>query len=189
MLTGYLKESYHSTAYAINVYILPGQNAIRLSRYPQEDVEQGRSPQIKLSFARKLVKSGVGKKKKKSTQDCDVSSGHLDKNMKKKQKRFIESSDSEDKNFIASDRDVEEMGLYASEDESFVNIGKRKRATNETAVNSARINKDEDEDHWIFTMTGPSHSEATPAGSKGRRRSNGTRTNFEQEEIIDICSE
>ena len=56
LLSQYLKESFHSTAYSINVYVIPGQQAIRLVRYSREDIEGGKGPRIQIVFLKKASK-------------------------------------------------------------------------------------------------------------------------------------
>jgi ATP-dependent DNA helicase Q1 len=58
LLQDYIKEEYSSTAYAINVYLIPGAHALRLSRLSEEDVRSGSGPRIRASF----VKKGKGMK-------------------------------------------------------------------------------------------------------------------------------
>jgi len=67
-----MKEEYSSTAYTINVYLIPGTQSLRLSRLSEEDVRNGSGPRIRASF----VKKGKGRKSaanaKKSTKSGDV---------------------------------------------------------------------------------------------------------------------
>ena len=60
LLTGYLKESFHSTAYAINVYVVPGDNALRLSRWSREDIESGKAPKSTLALVKKSARREGG---------------------------------------------------------------------------------------------------------------------------------
>ncbi|OAX38744.1 ATP-dependent DNA helicase [Rhizopogon vinicolor AM-OR11-026] len=48
----YLEEAFSSTAYTVNVYVAPGNQALRLTRLTREDVVNGRSPRIQCSFRR-----------------------------------------------------------------------------------------------------------------------------------------
>lgn len=51
MLTSqYLGESFSSTSYATNVYIIPGELAIRLSRFGYAQIVNGEGPRIRCSF-------------------------------------------------------------------------------------------------------------------------------------------
>lgn len=50
MLDGYLEEVFSQTAYAINVYIKPGANAIRLTRLSRDDIENVRGPRLLCTF-------------------------------------------------------------------------------------------------------------------------------------------
>jgi len=53
MLCGYLKEEYSATAYAINVYVRPGDQSARLSRQSKDDVLAGNGPRIEATFVSK----------------------------------------------------------------------------------------------------------------------------------------
>lgn len=48
----YLAEAFSSTAYTVNVYVAPGNQALRLTRFNREDVVSGRGPRIQCSFRR-----------------------------------------------------------------------------------------------------------------------------------------
>ncbi|KAG8777037.1 hypothetical protein FRC12_000578, partial [Ceratobasidium sp. 428] len=50
VLSGHLKEIFHSTAYSINVYLQPGPQAIRLTRLDRDAVEAGGAPKIECTF-------------------------------------------------------------------------------------------------------------------------------------------
>jgi ATP-dependent DNA helicase Q1 len=71
LLQDYMKEEYSSTAYTINVYLIPGKLSLRLSRLSEEDVINGSGPRIRASF----VKKGKGRKSaaaKKSAKSGDI---------------------------------------------------------------------------------------------------------------------
>ncbi|KAF8600248.1 ATP-dependent DNA helicase [Ceratobasidium sp. AG-I] len=50
VLSGHLKEVFHSTAYAINVYLQPGPQAARLTRLSKDAVEAGAAPKVECTF-------------------------------------------------------------------------------------------------------------------------------------------
>ncbi|QRV92276.1 DEAD/DEAH box helicase [Ceratobasidium sp. AG-Ba] len=50
VLSGHLKEIFHSTAYSINVYLQPGPQAIRLTRLDRGVIEAGGAPKIECAF-------------------------------------------------------------------------------------------------------------------------------------------
>jgi len=39
LLSRYLEEAYSANSYAVNVYVVPGPQAIRLGRFSREDLE------------------------------------------------------------------------------------------------------------------------------------------------------
>jgi len=122
LLTDYLKESFHSTAYSINVYVQSGPNALRLSRFRREQVEAGQGPRISQTFAKKgkNVKEGSkgGKQRnassakgKKRQRDESESESEIVVAKNKGKKRMREpESDNE------GDNDVDDM----YEDDDFV---------------------------------------------------------------------
>jgi len=48
----YLEETFSSTAYTVNVYVAPGNQALRLTRFAREDIVNGGGPRIQCSFRR-----------------------------------------------------------------------------------------------------------------------------------------
>ncbi|KAI0646663.1 P-loop containing nucleoside triphosphate hydrolase protein [Trametes meyenii] len=67
LVEGFLELSFSPTAYTVNVYLKPSDNAGRFTRLSGEDVEQGRGPSFDCAFLRKAGKrknaSGAGTKK------------------------------------------------------------------------------------------------------------------------------
>lgn len=61
----YLEEAFSSTAYTVNVYVAPGNQALRLTRFTREDIVNGGGPRIQCSFRR----HGRKVKSKKTTFD------------------------------------------------------------------------------------------------------------------------
>ena len=106
LLADYLKESFHSTAYAINVYVQPGPNALRLSRLRQEQVKAGQGPRISVIFS-KIEK----KRQRKKRQRDDTSSGSEVVMPKPKGKKRMREVGSENE-----DNDVDDM----YEDDDFI---------------------------------------------------------------------
>lgn len=114
LLADYLKESFHSTAYAINVYVQSGTNALRLSRFRQEQVEARQGPRISLTFTKKgkNVKEGnkggkqrtasSAKGKKRQREESESGSEIVvTKSKGKKRMREVESE--------KEDNDVDDM--------------------------------------------------------------------------------
>ncbi|WVQ97922.1 hypothetical protein IAU59_005040 [Kwoniella sp. CBS 9459] len=65
LLLGYLTDSYHATAYAVNVYMIPSDTAIRLSRLSLEDIQAGKSVKVECTFQAPPMKQSKGKNKGK----------------------------------------------------------------------------------------------------------------------------
>lgn len=67
LLLGYLEEEYVTTSYAINVYLVPGIQAVRLLRLSLDDVQGTAGPRIITSFLKEKRKQrGPGGKGKGS---------------------------------------------------------------------------------------------------------------------------
>jgi hypothetical protein len=70
---GYLKEEYVTNTYAINVYLIPGQQALRLSRLSKEDIEGGKGPRIATVFPKRekvrRIPTAPGKKRSSKPSD------------------------------------------------------------------------------------------------------------------------
>ncbi|KAG8799909.1 hypothetical protein FRC16_004113 [Serendipita sp. 398] len=70
LLMGYLKEDYVPTSYSINVYLIPGNQEIRLSRLSLQDVQAGSGPRIIGTFPKreKRKRASTGKPRTKGKQ-------------------------------------------------------------------------------------------------------------------------
>ena len=114
LLSHHLKEDFHSTAYSINVYVLPGPQAIRLTRLSREAVEGGAGQRIEWTFLKKTGRiTGKSKRKDsgiqaKSPKDSSNSSSPLGsalvpKRKTKKRRRLISSDDGQDSDSFNDD--------------------------------------------------------------------------------------
>lgn len=52
LISRYLSEAFSSTAYSVNVYVTPGELAIRLTRFTRSEIVNGKGPRIYCSFRR-----------------------------------------------------------------------------------------------------------------------------------------
>ena len=72
LLSRYLKEAFSSTAYTVNVYVEPGELALRLVRFPRADILAGKGPRVHCSFRRhkqrrsSATDATAGRKRKQS---------------------------------------------------------------------------------------------------------------------------
>lgn len=57
LISRYLAEAFSSTAYSVNVYVVPGELALRLTRFARADILAGQGPRIHCSFRRNQRKS------------------------------------------------------------------------------------------------------------------------------------
>lgn len=67
LLSGYLKEDFHSTAYSINVYVSAGPQALRLTRLSRQKVEAGEGSRIDCTFVNKITKKRKSSAKSSTT--------------------------------------------------------------------------------------------------------------------------
>ncbi|KAG9311882.1 ATP-dependent DNA helicase [Chiua virens] len=75
IVTRYLKEAFSSTAYAVNVYVVPGELALRLTRFTRADILAGKGPRIHCSFKRhhrRVPSTTDGKKRKQPAKNKDA---------------------------------------------------------------------------------------------------------------------
>ncbi|KAF8122865.1 ATP-dependent DNA helicase [Boletus edulis] len=74
----YLGEAFSSTAYSVNVYIVPGELAIRLTRFTRADIVAGKGPRIHCSLRQAHQRKSsstdatAGRKKKQPAQTNGV---------------------------------------------------------------------------------------------------------------------
>lgn len=59
LLIGYLQDSYHATAFSVNVYVIPSPTAVRLTRLEREEIETGKGARVECTF---VVPQGKEKK-------------------------------------------------------------------------------------------------------------------------------
>lgn len=74
LMSRYLGEAFSSTAYTVNVYVVPGELALRLTRFTRGDILAGKGPRIHCSFKQAHQRKSsstdatVGRKKKQPAQ-------------------------------------------------------------------------------------------------------------------------
>jgi ATP-dependent DNA helicase Q1 len=188
LLSKHLKEDFQTTAYSVNVYIIPGSQALRLSRLSRANVEGGQCPTIEHTFLKKtgkrksLSQSKTGGKGSKQTaldtaqaDDDDgsvnqqtppqiagtarVNSQHGSRAARKTTKRkWITRSDEEDGGVPDSDDDIAHLGV-----EDDVEEGSRVEvfaADGHTPSNA--------QDGWSYSFT-KAHSRGDGLPNKRRR--------------------
>src|ERR1700730_4511543 len=100
LLSHYLEDAYSANSYAVNVYIVPGPQAIRLTRFSREDLENNRGPRVECCFRRVPRKTKATEKGRKGSSkkvshevagsDSEVSTGFSNgrnTNLSRKRKR------------------------------------------------------------------------------------------------------
>jgi ATP-dependent DNA helicase Q1 len=112
ILLDYLTEKFITTSFTVNVYVQPGPNAIRLSRFSRENLDKGTAPTIRCSFRKATQKRRRGGKDKMSVEDkrkiSDISA--TGSGMKRKRGPENEDGDDEHDDFFASD-DEDEVSI------------------------------------------------------------------------------
>ncbi|CCL98046.1 uncharacterized protein FIBRA_00040 [Fibroporia radiculosa] len=147
LINGYLKEEYHSQSYGINVYVVAGAKAVRLSRFSREDIEQGKGPEMEYCFLKKSrKKKGESIKSHKKTQATGGES--LEANGLKRRRLTrspVAIDDPYDQIF-----DQDDTGLYTDD------IDLNPRDDKRTKVEIEVEDESEDEDFgWQMTLRGP----------------------------------
>jgi ATP-dependent DNA helicase Q1 len=189
LLSQYLQESYSANAYAVNVYVVPGPQAIRLTRISREDLEKNRGPRVECSF-RKVARKGKASKtadkgnkrtsNKPSEEDLDhrgptiIPDGkNKVKTSRKRKRQAISDADDELNGFIIADK----SGLeYGDEIEDF---------TNQLRQIDTQTSEPEDDD-WTFSMSAPSRTKSQRGGGTTKAR---TSEKWDDEEIITLSSD
>jgi ATP-dependent DNA helicase Q1 len=184
LLSRYLQESYSANAYAVNVYVVPGPQAIRLTRISREDLEKNRGPRVECSFRKAARKGKTTDKdnkrtsKKPSKEDLDhhgptvISDGQKKVKTSRKRKRQATSDADNELNGF------NESGLeYGDEIEDF---------TNQLRQVDAQTSEPEDDD-WTFSMD--ASSRIMPRKGVGITKVHESSEKWDDEEIITLSSD
>ena len=158
LLSEHLKESFHTTAYAINVYVLPGANAVRLARYTREDIEAGKGTRIFASFVKKAPKKQSRRSTGKQPADTGPAAPREDffataANGKKRKRKGEVEQDPGVEDVFALDDDDNAISLYADDDDptEFKTIGTSK-PTSRRRIDSGSEEEDDDDADWTFNL-------------------------------------
>lgn len=175
LLSHYLKESFHTTAYAINVYVIPGHEAFRLARCSRQDIESGKGPRVSVTFLKKPPKkttrrqpSGSGSQ---STLDNQVSKAQIGKKRKRAQAVVEDEQDEEILPFFIDDdlENVTMMSEIEEEPHSAINYRRSHRRRTEATILS---DSEDDGDDWAFTLSRASAPKKGGVTSKAPTRTN-----------------
>ncbi|KIJ27343.1 hypothetical protein M422DRAFT_37824 [Sphaerobolus stellatus SS14] len=115
LLSHHFKEDFHSTSYSINVYLLSGPQAMRLTRLSREEIDGGQGQRIECTFlkkpGRKTASGSKGKVSKPRKSTDGMSQAKLDlalaSGSSKKKRKGATSSDEE-----VSEDESEEPGEF-----------------------------------------------------------------------------
>ena len=193
LLSRYLEEAYSANSYAVNVYVVPGPQAIRLGRFSREDLENKKGPRVECFFRKGARKSKAVEKgskrasKKASNQDprpdgqnsIKFSNGVDASSSRKRKRQPTPDADDELDDFIVPDDNG--MERDDSDNEDFSNE-LRRLDTQEP---------EPDNDDWTFSL------DATHVNKKTRRsggKSKSTcepldKTAWDDGEIISLSSD
>ena len=182
LLSRYLKESYSSNSYVVNVYVVPGPQAIRLARFSREDLENNKGPRVECFFRKagkksKAAEKGSKRASKKTSNDprpdeqnsTRLSNGDASSSRKRKRHLTPDADDGLD-DFIATD-DIEDF-------------------TNELRVDAEESEPEDDE--WMFSMGATAHvdKKSRRSGRKGNSaRGPSDKTTWDDGEIISLLSD
>ncbi|KAL5514242.1 hypothetical protein ACEPAG_2330 [Sanghuangporus baumii] len=169
-LSGHLGESFHSTAYSINVYVTPGPGALRITRYTREDVESGRGQRIHVTFLRKGKDAAKKNERRTKTGDEEASRAYSSGAKGKKRKRGEETFEDEVDDPIVNDDD--RMSLYADDDDIAADRDEREVAKANTSYTlhnvASKIRQRSESEGWTFTMSNDTPVSAAIPSKQGR---------------------
>ncbi|CAE6507720.1 unnamed protein product [Rhizoctonia solani] len=146
VLSGHLKEIFHSTAYAINVYLQLGPQAARLTRLSREGVQAGSGPKIECAFIQRAATKSKAAPKKQAPK---ASGGRKGKS------KAVVSDEAEDE-----DEDVEDLTEQIQQEV--------------VSIDSEDL-EDADEDGWSYSImprrkNGQGAKPSTSGSARKRRK-------------------
>lgn len=175
LLSHYLKESFHTTAYAINVYVIPGHEAFRLTRCSREDIESGKGPRVSVTFLKKPPKkttrrqfSGSGSQ---STLDNQVSKAQIGKKRKRAQAVVEDEPDEEFMPYFIDD-DLDNVTMMSDIEEELQPAYNQRRSHRRRTEATVLSDSEDEGDDWAFTLSRASASKKGGITSKTPTRTN-----------------
>ena len=182
LLSRYLEESYSANSYVVNVYVVPGPQAIRLTRISREDLTNNKGPRVKCSFRKVARKKAAGKStkgtsKKASNEDPVDHRISNRADTKRKRQHTLDRDDKVDR-FNVADED----GLGSDDDiEDFSN--KLREVDAEESEHET--------DDWTFSMGTTSHlpKKARKSGEGRNAIRRLDKTQRDNGEIISLLSD
>ncbi|KAF8459232.1 P-loop containing nucleoside triphosphate hydrolase protein [Gautieria morchelliformis] len=193
ILSHHLKEDFHSTSYSINVYVISGPQAMRLTRLSREAVESGAGQRITCTFLKKAGRKAAAKTKRKdaglqsqlyqSSGPSDFPLNSVPRTKTKKRGRSSSSGKGQEVyDFIVEDDgDVIHMHGEDSSGSHSDNLELEMRRISPTIFKSSNQDDDGDDDYestWTFTM-----DDAAPM-QKRRRTDNHNAGPGSEDEVV-----
>ncbi|KAF8588200.1 ATP-dependent DNA helicase [Ramaria rubella] len=179
LLSHHLKEDFHSTAYSINVYVISGPQAMRLTRLSREAVEGGAGQRIECSFLKKTGQKGAGQTKRK----ISGTQSKLTKGDRKSQSQLKSTANGKAKkrkrSFSLEEEDLDEFedprefnDFIVDDDITFTDDSAYRRSE-DLEVKLRQVSpsifrspkQDDDDDLWTFTL-----DDVVPAAKRQCRR-------------------
>lgn len=200
LLTEHLKETFHSTAYSINVYLSLGPNAIRVTRYSRDAIEAGNGPRIEVDFLKK--DKGPSKRTKRSEVSVSEPSGGFFGASGSKRRKVEGSEDGGDSGDVIVNDDEFKMSLYldsSEDDEAPLTMSRSKghlkgKSSKVRPKKPVVMDSDDEQEDWSFRMT--THRPKEPGennvlssnkrGSKGKMSSSATLNGDMGDDVIEI---
>ncbi|KAH7925066.1 ATP-dependent DNA helicase [Leucogyrophana mollusca] len=184
LITGYLKEAFASTAYTVNVYVVSGEKAFRLSRFSRDDIVDGKGPRIECSFRRQARKGKAAVKKRVARQSPgDLNSGEDDDVIQPPKRARKTITQGEGKKPVvgrSGDPEVEEI---AEPEEDF---------TNEIRMIDAQESEpdeDEDDDPWAYSFRAHNRPAKKRRVSNVGRNRGPTSSKTVEDDVISLSSD
>lgn len=187
LLCHYLEESYHPTSYAVNVYVVPGPQALRLTRLSRQDLENNKGPRVQCFFrkASRSNKDTSSKRASKKALDRGAESNNQNLNkssdekasgsQKRKRKPIPEVVKSEDMDdFIVDEKDNLDYDVEDFTDDI------------------RRIESESEDDTWSFSVSAAAPPRKKPRKIGGKSKSAPEKlpkTSRDKGEIITLSSD
>jgi len=111
LVNDYLQEDFHPTAYTTNVYVIPGPNALRLSRMSRIDMEQGKGPSLECSFPNKPKRKGASQKSPRKKAQAEQGECSELGSSSRPRKRALPSYDERDEDITLTNHERNDHNL------------------------------------------------------------------------------
>lgn len=118
IISRYLQEDFHQTAYSVNVYVVVGPNAARLTRLSRSDIEQGKGPAMEYCFLNKSKRASAAERSAKNKLIGNSQAGDTSTSGSKRKKQTApEPSEDIDAFLDNADDEIQDNSGFIDDDE------------------------------------------------------------------------